>query len=105
MGNAGGVESAGGKKKKKKKKAAKKKSAPTGPTPSRPQHIRMLSGFTDSYIALGQTDPPTRPVAELFPSVGFPTGQLLPHGKTKYPDPKSSYARQTEEESRYCAYA
>ena len=89
-------------KKKKKKKAAKKKSkVGTGADqPTKEQHIRNLKGFTDYYVALGQTDPPTKTVAELFPKGGFPAGEILPHGKTKYPDPMSSYKRQTEEEFR-----
>ena len=92
-------------KKRRKKKASKRKpnanAAPVQPT--KEQHIRNLKGFTDYYVALGQTDPPTKPVAELFPNGGFPMGEILPHGKTKYPDPRSSHKRQTEEENRYSA--
>ena len=95
----GGITSEGGKKKKKKKKTTKKKKA-AGVAPTKEQHIRNLTGFTDYYVALGQTEPPTKTVAELFPNGGFPTGEILPHGKTKYPDPRSSYARETEEEKR-----
>jgi methionyl aminopeptidase len=94
----------GGKKKKKKKKPTKKKAKPAGATPTQPQHIRLLTGFTDYYVAHGQTNPPTKPVGELFAKGSFPTGEVLPHGKTKYPDPNSSYARQTEEEKRYAEY-
>ena len=99
---AGGTTGAseGGKKKKKKKKSNKKKSKPAGAVPTKEQHIRLLTGHTDYYVALGQTEPPTKPVAELFPNGGFPVGEILPHGKTKYPDPMSSYARMTEEEKR-----
>ena len=94
----GGMTSEGGKKKKKKKKTTKKKKA--GVAPTQPQHIRNLTGFTDYYVALGQTNPPTKTVAELFPNGGFPTGEILPHGKTKYPDPRSSWVRESEEEKR-----
>jgi len=61
---------------------------------------RLLNGFTDYYVKYGQTDPPTRPVAELFPNGGFPLGEIQPHGKTKYPDPLSRFARLSEEEKR-----
>lgn len=97
------------KKKKKKKKPKKKKTgasesaAPTEPKcliPSLLPHSRNVGGFTDYYIALGQTNPPTIPVADLFPSGDFPVGQELPHNKTKYPDPGSSYMRMTEAEKR-----
>jgi hypothetical protein len=90
----------GGKKKKKKKKSNKKKPKAGAAVPSKEQHIRLLTGFTDYYVAYGQTEPPTKPVSELFAKGSFPTGQILPHGKTKYPDPNSSYARLSEEEKR-----
>lgn len=72
-------------KKKKKKKKSKKKSKGGAVTttngggvvvavPSNPQFSRMLSGFTDYYITYGQTDPPTRIVADLFPNGNFPLG-------------------------------
>jgi hypothetical protein len=97
---AAGVSEGGGKKKKKKKKSTKKKKGPVA-VPTKEQHIRNLTGFTDYYVALGQTEPPTKTVAELFPNGGFPTGEILPHGKTKYPDPMSSYSRMSAEECRY----
>ena len=96
----------GDKKKKKKRKSTKKKAKSAGApvlTGSKPPHSRLVTGFTDYYIAYGQTDPPTRPVSELFPSGGFPVGDIQPHGKTKYPDPLSSYARCSQEENR-CVY-
>jgi len=73
-------------KKKKKKKKPKKKSKGSAATttttnvgavvavPSNPQFSRLLSGFTDYYITYGQTDPPTRIVADLFPNGNFPLG-------------------------------
>ena len=109
-----GEDGAGKKKKKnrkKKKKPAKKKTgeaAATGTTTfvnaGIPAGIaplsRLLGGSTDYFVKYGQTNPPTIPVKDLFPQGGFPTGEILPHGKTKYPDPNSSWARQTEEEKR-----
>lgn len=82
-----------GKKKKKRKKAPKKKvvKAPI---------CRVLGGSTDYFLKYGQTDPPTKPVQSLFPSGRFPEGEMQPHGKTKYPDPQSSWMRQSEEEKR-----
>jgi methionyl aminopeptidase len=84
----------------KKKKSNKKKPKAGAAVPTKEQHIRLLTGFTDYYVAHGQTEPPTKPVSELFAKGSFPTGQILPHGKTKYPDPNSSYARLSEEEKR-----
>ena len=42
-----------------------------------------------------------RTVAELYPKGGFPLGEIQPHGKTRYPDPHSRFARITEEEKRW----
>lgn len=106
----GATGDAEGKKKKKKKKNNKKKKkagassssaslAPTG-VPSKVPHCRLLGGNTDYYLKYGQTDPPTRPVAELFPNGKFPQGEILPHNQTKYPDPTSSWARTSEAERR-----
>ena len=75
-------------KKKKKKKKPKKKSKGSAVTtttnggtvvavPSNPQFSRLLSGFTDYYITYGQTDPPTRIVADLFPNGNFPLGDQI----------------------------
>ena len=97
------------KKKKKKKKSAKKKAGDGEvkgsvelPPPSAEvlPHSRLLGGRTDYYLKYGQTFPPTRPVSELFPQGNFPVGEIQPHGKTKYPDPSSSWARKSEEEKR-----
>lgn len=99
------------KRRRKKKKKPKKKSAGIdGPVvatgggvmgvPSKQQEHRLLTGLTDYYIAYGQTDPPTREVAELFPTGRFPRGEIQPHGVTKYPDPNSSYLRTSDEERR-----
>mmetsp|Transcript_20047 Transcript_20047/g.33550 ORF Transcript_20047/g.33550 Transcript_20047/m.33550 type:complete len:486 (+) Transcript_20047:40-1497(+) len=86
------------KKKKKKKKKKSKASATSSGTKSPPS--RLLGGFTDYYTALGQTEPPSRIVSDLFPRGGFPVGEMQPHGKTKYPNPYSSWARSSEEERR-----
>ena len=68
--------------------------------PSKVPTHRLLTGFTDDYIAYGQTDPPTREVAELFPNGRFPRGEIQEHGKTRYPAPNSSWARMSAEERR-----
>jgi len=39
----------------------------------------MLGGFTDSYVRYGQTEPPTIPIAALFPSGVFPEGEVQEH--------------------------
>ena len=52
------------KKKKKKKGKKKKKTAVIG---SKLPLSRCLQGFTDSYLKYGQSDPPTKYVADLFP--------------------------------------
>ena len=90
-----------GDKKKKKKRTAKKKAKSPGLVPCKPQHIRNLTGFTDYYVSHGQTELLTKPVSDLFPSGTFPVGEILPHGKTKYPNPSSSYSRTSAEERRY----
>ncbi|KAJ0398894.1 hypothetical protein ATCC90586_005253 [Pythium insidiosum] len=41
--------------------------------------FRGVSGYTDSYVALGQTEPPTIPVAKLFPDGKFPVGEIQEH--------------------------
>jgi methionyl aminopeptidase len=84
------------KKKKKKKKSKKKKNTISGTTPS---HSRLLGGYTDYYIKYGQTEPPTIPVADLFPSNIFPKGEIQQHGKTKYPV-LTSNIRVSNEEKR-----
>jgi methionyl aminopeptidase len=84
------------KKKKKKKKAAisagadgaagaaagAKASGPFVPTSfgSKPCPSRLITGFTDSYVQYGQTEPPTIPVAELpaFRNGNFPVSYKLP---------------------------
>ena len=101
------------KKKKKKNKKKKKKAAGDGTSteiklaaglsvgvPSRLHVSRKLNGFTDYYVKYGQTDPPSIPVSDLFPSGVFPQGDIQPHGKTKYPDGNSSWFRTSAEERR-----
>ena len=82
----GGGEGVGGKKKKKKKKPKKKKKAAGIPGTKLPVS-RLLGGFTDYYLKYGQTDPPTKLVADLFPTGVFPEGEIQPHSTTKRPDP------------------
>jgi methionyl aminopeptidase len=45
--------------------------------PSRVPGFRGVTGFTDSYVARGQTDPPTLRVSELFAGRSYPPGQEL----------------------------
>ena len=91
------------KKKKKKKKKPKKKKAPTNFGTLLPKS-RLLTGFTDYYTKYGQTDPPTRPVEELFPKGDFPLGEIQPHGKSRFPLADSRTTRITEAEKRYICY-
>jgi methionyl aminopeptidase len=77
------------KKKKKKKKGAKGASGVSGAVPGQLHPAtgepgkkvpgRGVSGFTDSYIRYGQTEPPTIPVASLFAEGHFPKGEIQPH--------------------------
>ncbi|CAK4079300.1 unnamed protein product [Aphanomyces euteiches] len=71
---------AAAKKKKKKNKNKKKKAAaaPSGAGTKLPP-FRGVTGFTDSYIQYGQTEPPTIPVAKLFEVGSFPKGEEQPH--------------------------
>ncbi|RHY29327.1 hypothetical protein DYB32_005608, partial [Aphanomyces invadans] len=71
---------AAGKKKKKKKNKKKKKAAaaPVGPGTKLPP-FRGVTGYTDSYIQYGQTEPPTIPVAKLFAVGSFPKGEEQEH--------------------------
>ncbi|CAI5716819.1 unnamed protein product [Hyaloperonospora brassicae] len=69
------------KSKKKKKKSAKKKkkSTATASVGSKAPPFRGVSGFTDSYVALGQTDPPTIPIEELYADGQYPEGEIQAH--------------------------
>jgi methionyl aminopeptidase len=78
-----GEDEAKKKKKRKKKKKKKSKSAAAGAgaagVPSKKHHgLRLIpeTAFTDSYVAYGQTEPPTIPVANLFASDSFPQGEI-----------------------------
>ncbi|XP_030376745.1 methionine aminopeptidase 2 [Scaptodrosophila lebanonensis] len=49
----------------------------------------------------GQTDPPTIPIAELFPNGAFPEGQIMEHPTPKdLPDDRTAKDRFTSEEKR-----
>jgi methionyl aminopeptidase len=83
---AEGGEGASTKKKKKKKK--KKKSGGGGGggggggakgVPSKENPSRGVTGFTDYYVAFGQTEPPTIPVSKLFPPGSRPQGEIQEH--------------------------
>ncbi|RQM23275.1 hypothetical protein B5M09_004448, partial [Aphanomyces astaci] len=77
---AEGGDAAAKKKNKKKNKKKKKKAATTaaGPGTKLPP-FRGVTGFTDSYIQYGQTEPPTIPVAKLFAVGSFPKGEEQNH--------------------------
>lgn len=110
-GEEGGAGATGDKKKKKKRKPKKKKKAASGTAgiselkdvvfDESLECSRLLGGRRDYFRKYGQTFPPTIPVDELFSQGKFPEGEIQPHGKTKYPDPHSSWARMSEEEKRY----
>ncbi len=87
----------GATKKKKKKKPKKKKKGPAG---NKEPLCRKLGGFTNYYIKYGQTEPPTRTVAELFPDGVFPAGEILEHGKTKYPPADGGWQKRTSDAER-----
>lgn len=95
------------KKKKKKSKKKKTKSATTSSTDmlsvlrspafgagSKPPPFRGVTGFTDSFTKIGQTQPATVPIAKLYPDGHFPVGELLDH-----PGDFNTY-RTTSEEKR-----
>jgi methionyl aminopeptidase len=64
-------------------------------TPSRLPEFRGVKGFTDSYRSSGQTEPPTIPVAKLFPNGRFPEGEIIP------PSTDLNTLRTTNEELMY----
>ena len=98
-GESEGADATGTKKKKKKKKNKKKKS--TAAAGSKPPCSRNLSGFSDYYLKYGQTDPPTKVVAELFLLGQFPEGEIQPHSVTKKPvELSNSTKRVSNEEKR-----
>ncbi|OWY97399.1 Methionine aminopeptidase, partial [Phytophthora megakarya] len=73
-----GAATEGAKTKKKKKKSKKKKSKATGAGSKVPPFCGV-SGFTDSYVGVGQTEPPTIPIEKLFPDGNFPVGEIQDH--------------------------
>ena len=89
----------GAKKKKKKKKSNSKKKKKTlhGTTPA---ESRLLGGFTDYYTKYGQTNPPTKPVRNLFKGGEFPLGEVQKHGVTKYPCEDGGWQARTTEAER-----
>ncbi|KAK1943713.1 Methionine aminopeptidase 2A [Phytophthora citrophthora] len=46
---------------------------------SKPPQFRGVEGFVDSYVAVGQTDPPTIPIENLFSGGHFPVGEIQNH--------------------------
>nr|CCA27140.1 methionine aminopeptidase putative [Albugo laibachii Nc14] len=65
------------KKKKKKKKSSTRESATA--KPCKALLCRGIDGFTDSFLVVGQTDPPTIPVAELYSNNTYPEGEIMSH--------------------------
>ena len=66
-----------GEKKKKKKKKKKKSGGGGGKKPSNKPECRLLGDhFTDYYVANGQTEPPTIPIADLYKKGSFPIGEI-----------------------------
>uniref|UniRef100_K3WSN6 Methionine aminopeptidase 2 n=1 Tax=Globisporangium ultimum (strain ATCC 200006 / CBS 805.95 / DAOM BR144) TaxID=431595 RepID=K3WSN6_GLOUD len=88
------------KNKKKKSKAAKAAAAAVGGASgawgagSKPPPFRGVTGFTDSFTAIGQTEPASIPVAKLYPNGKFPVGEIQEH-----PGDFNTY-RTTNEEKR-----
>jgi methionyl aminopeptidase len=64
-------------------------------TPSRLPEFRGVKGFTDSYRAVGQTEPPSILVSTLFPNGKFPEGDIIP------PSTDLNTLRVTNEEKRH----
>lgn len=95
----GGAGDDGTKKKKKKKKSSskKKKKKLYGTIPA---ESRLLGGFTDYYTKYGQTNPPTKPVRDLFKNGEFPLGEIQKHGVTKYPCEDGGWQARTTEAER-----
>ncbi|OWZ12309.1 Methionine aminopeptidase, partial [Phytophthora megakarya] len=48
-------------------------------TGSKLPQFRGVQGCTDSLLSIGQTDPPSIPIAELFPDGYFPIGEIQNH--------------------------
>jgi hypothetical protein len=100
--NGAATTDGGAKKKKKKKKGKKKKKSAAASGGTKPPLSRLLTGFTDYYTKYGQTDPPTKYVADLFPAGKFPEGDIQPHGETKFPPSEGGYTQRVTEEERRC---
>jgi methionyl aminopeptidase len=84
-------------------------SVPNG-IPSKKPHGRGLNpdSFTDSYITLGQTDPPSIPVAKLFESEKYPMGEFQPYGSNRFrtseEEQRANARMQLEESSSYLTH-
>ncbi|CAM9901439.1 unnamed protein product [Ectocarpus sp. 12 AP-2014] len=98
-------EAGAGAAKKKKKKKRKKGSAgvPTCPggTGSKVAPARGVTGFTDSYVRHGQTEPPTIPVEDLFEEGSFPEGEILEHPRDFNSFRITSEEKRAEERLQY----
>jgi len=85
-----GDSTAAKKKKKKKKKKPSEGGAATATNGQQPQ----------SKPAKKQTDPPTIPICELYPTGNFPIGEILEHPKPKDLDNTTAINRMTSEEKK-----
>lgn len=102
--NEGGTDK---KKRKRKKKSKKKSNVAKEVVFEMPKDIeltpplsRKLGGNTNYYMKYGQTNPPTVPIFELFPSKNYPLGEMMEHSVTKFPISNST-TRCSLEEKRY----
>ncbi|CAB1113172.1 unnamed protein product [Ectocarpus sp. CCAP 1310/34] len=94
---------AGAAKKKKKKKKKGSAGVPTCPggTGSKVAPARGVTGFTDSYVRHGQTEPPTIPVEDLFEEGSFPEGEILEHPRDFNSFRITSEEKRAEERLQY----
>ncbi|CAM9149372.1 unnamed protein product [Ectocarpus sp. 8 AP-2014] len=98
-----GETGAGAAKKKKKKKKKGSAGVPTCPggTGSKVAPARGVTGFTDSYVRHGQTEPPTIPVEDLFEEGSFPEGEILEHPRDFNSFRITSEEKRAEERLQY----
>ncbi|CAM9149457.1 unnamed protein product [Ectocarpus sp. 8 AP-2014] len=101
--DAGETGAGAAKKKKKKKKKKGSAGVPTCPggTGSKVAPARGVTGFTDSYVRHGQTEPPTIPVEDLFEEGSFPEGEILEHPRDFNSFRITSEEKRAEERLQY----
>ncbi|CBN76547.1 conserved unknown protein [Ectocarpus siliculosus] len=101
--DAGETGAGAAKKRKKKKKKKGSAGVPTCPggTGSKVAPARGVTGFTDSYVRHGQTEPPTIPVEDLFEEGSFPEGEILEHPRDFNSFRITSEEKRAEERLQY----